>query len=76
MSYLMLRGEAHLRIENYEAGLIDYAKIVEADNKNVIALVNFAAALIRCNKQNDAKEILEYTLDLAPDNFDAHINLC
>lgn len=76
MSYLMLRGEAHLRMENYEAGLVDYAKVVEADNKNTTALVNFAAALIRCNRQNDAKEILEYTLELAPDNFDAHINLC
>ena len=74
--FLMMRGEAHLRIENYEAGLVDYAKVVEADNKNITALVNFAAALIRCNKQNDAKDILEYVLELDPDSFDAHINLC
>ena len=58
-NYLLMRGEAHLRLENYEAGLVDFAKVVEADNKNITALINFAAALIRCNKQNDAKEILE-----------------
>jgi len=76
MKFLMMRGEAYLRIENYEAGLVDFAKVVEADNKNITALVNFAAALIRCNKQNDAKDILEYVLELDPDSFDAHINLC
>jgi tetratricopeptide (TPR) repeat protein len=76
MKYLILRGEAHLRIENYEAGLIDYAKVVEVENKNITALVNFAAALIRCNKQSDAKDVLEYVLELDPDSFDAHINLC
>lgn len=76
MKFLMMRGEAYLRIENYEAGLVDFAKVVEVDNKNIKALVNFAAALIRCNKQNDAKDILEYVLELDPDSFDAHINLC
>ncbi len=75
-NYLLMRGEAHLRLENYEAGLVDFAKVVEADNKNITALVNFAAALIRCNKQNDAKDILEYVLELDPESFDAHINLC
>ena len=75
-NYLLMRGEAHLRLENYEAGLVDFAKVVEADNKNITALINFAAALIRCNKQNDAKDILEYVLELDPESFDAHINLC
>jgi tetratricopeptide (TPR) repeat protein len=75
-NYLLMRGEAHLRLENYEAGLVDFAKVVEVDNKNIAALVNFAAALIRCNKHSDAKDILEYVLELEPDSFDAHINLC
>jgi tetratricopeptide (TPR) repeat protein len=74
--YLMMRGEAHLRSENYESGLVDFAKVVEADSKNIRALVNFAVALIRCNKQNDAKDILEYVLELDPESYDAHINLC
>jgi len=73
---LMTRGEAHLRSENFEAGLTDLAKVVEADNKNIVALVNFSVALIRCNMQNDAKPVLEYVLELDPQNFDAHINLC
>ena len=76
LSYISKRGEAHLGAENFEAGLIDYAKLVEADNTNIVSLINFAAALIRCNKQEDAKEILEFVLDLDPQNFDAHINLC
>ena len=76
IAYLSKRGEAHLRIENFDAGLIDYAKVVEADNTNVTALVNFSAALIRCNQQANAKEILEYALELDPENFDANINLC
>lgn len=76
LKYLMMRGEAHLRLENHEAGLVDYAKVVEADPQNKTALINFAVALIRCNKQNDAKDILEYILELDPNNFDAHINLC
>jgi tetratricopeptide (TPR) repeat protein len=73
---LMSRGEAHLRSENFEAGLLDLAKVVEADNKNVTALINFSVALIRCNMQIDAKPVLEYVLELDPQNFDAHINLC
>jgi len=73
---LMLRGEAHLRLENFESALLDLAKVVEAENKNITALVNFSVALIRCNMQIDAKPVLEYVLELDPKNFDAHINLC
>ena len=73
---LMMRGEAYLRGEQFEAGLIDYAKVVELDNTNKVALVNFGVALIRCNRQPDAKDILEYLLDIDPKNFDAQINLC
>jgi len=76
MKYLQLRGEAYLKSEQYELGLIDLAKVVEVDNKNIPALVNFSAALIRCNRQPDAKDILEYILELDPENFDARINLC
>jgi hypothetical protein len=72
----MLRGEAYLRLENYESALRDLAKVVEADDKNITALVNFSVALIRCNMQTDAKPVLEYVLELDPKNFDAHINLC
>jgi len=72
----MSRGEAHLRNENFEDGLKDLAKVVEADNKNITALVNFSVALIRCNMQAEAKPVLEYVLELDPKNFDAHINLC
>ena len=76
IKYLMMRGEAFLRIENYESGLIDYAKVVEADDRNITALVNFSVALIRTNNQNQAKNILEYVIELDSNNFDAHINLC
>ena len=76
LNLLMLRGEAHLRLENFESALLDLAKVVEADNKNITALVNFSVALIRCNMQNDAKPVLEYVLELDTQNFDAHINLC
>ena len=75
VSHLMMRGEAYLRSEQFDAALADYAKVVEIDNKNITALNNFAVALIRCNKQNNAKEILEYVLEIEPSNFDAHINL-
>jgi len=73
---LMARGEAYLRSENFEAGLTDLAKVVEADSQNITALVNFSVALIRCNMQSEAKPVLEYVLELDPKNFDAHINLC
>jgi tetratricopeptide (TPR) repeat protein len=73
---LMMRGEAYLHLEQFEAGLIDFAKVVELDNTNKVALVNFGVALIRCNRQPDAKDILEYLLDIDPENFDALINLC
>ena len=58
LNLLMLRGEAHLRLENFESALRDLAKVVEADNKNITALVNFSVALIRCSMQNDAKPVL------------------
>ena len=76
LNLLMLRGEAHLRLENFESALSDLAKVVEVDSKNIIALVNFSVALIRCNMQQDAKPVLEYVLEIDPKNFDAHINLC
>ena len=75
ITYLMLRGEAYLHIEKYDLALIDFAKIVELDNINIVALINFGVSLIRTKRQADAKEILEYVLQLSPDNFDAHINL-
>jgi tetratricopeptide (TPR) repeat protein len=75
ITYLMLRGEAYLHIEKYDLALIDFAKVVEIDNKNITALINFGVSLIRTKRQADAKEILEYVLQLSPANFDAHINL-
>ena len=73
---LMMRGEAYLHLERFESGLIDFAKVVELDNTNKVALVNFGVSLIRCNRQPDAKDILEYLLEIDPNNFDALINLC
>lgn len=74
-SGLMLRGEAFLRNEQFELALIDYAKVVETDNKNILALNNFSLALIRCNKPHEAKEIIQYIHELDPDNFGGFINL-
>lgn len=76
IEFLMMRGEAYLHLERFESGLIDFAKVVELDNTNKIALVNFGVALIRCQRQPDAKDILEYLLEIDPNNFDALINLC
>ena len=74
-SGLMLRGEAFLRNEQFKLALIDYAKVVELDNKNILALNNFSLALIRCNKPHEAKEIIQYMHELDPDNFGGFINL-
>lgn len=74
-SCLLMRGEAYLRSEQFENALTDYAKVVEADNKNILALNNFSLALIRCNKPHEAKEIIQYIHELDPDNFGAFINL-
>jgi tetratricopeptide (TPR) repeat protein len=71
----MMRGEAYLRSEEFENALSDYAKVVEADNKNILALNNFSLALIRCNKPDEAKEIIEYVHELDPENFAGFINL-
>ena len=73
---LMMRGEAYLRSENFELALVDYAKVVEADNKNITALVNFSVALIRCGQHENARNILEYVLELDSNKYDAYINLC
>jgi len=75
LSGLMLRGEVFLRNEQFELALIDYAKVVEIDTKNILALNNFSLALIRCNKPHEAKEIIEYIHELDPDNFGGFINL-
>lgn len=74
-SCLMMRGEAYLRSEQFENALTDYAQVVEADNKNILALNNFSLALTRCNKPHEAKEIIRYVHELDPDNFAGFINL-
>jgi len=75
ISGLMLRGEAFLRSEKFEAALSDYAKVVEADSKNILALNNFSLALIRCGKPHEAKDVIAYVHELDPNNFPAYINL-
>jgi tetratricopeptide (TPR) repeat protein len=75
ITYLTRRGECHLRLENYTSGLQDFAKLVQIDNKNLIALGNFGVALIRTGKINEAKDILEYALDIDPNRYDTYINL-
>ena len=72
---LTRRGECNLRVENFTAGLQDFAKLVQINNKNITALGNFGIALMRTNKINDAKEILEYALEVNPNNYDTYINL-
>lgn len=75
ISGLMLRGEAYLRGEQFECALTDYAKVVEADSKNILALNNFSLALIRCGKPHEAKEVIAYVHELDSNNFPAFINL-
>jgi len=75
LEYYFKRANVFLRLQRFEEGLKDYAFIVNKDNANIGALTNFGACLFRCNKINEAKEILEYTLEISPDNFDALINL-
>lgn len=72
---LMLRGEAFLRDEKFEEALIDYAKVVEKNSKNILALNNFSLALIGCNRYSEAKEIINHVLTLHAGNFPALINL-
>ena len=76
ISYRLKRGEAHFIKEDFQTGLRDFAKAVELDHKNIQAVINFGAALIRCNQPHEAKEILDYALELDPNSFDAYINLC
>jgi tetratricopeptide (TPR) repeat protein len=76
LSYRMKRGEAYFRKEDFQTGLQDFAKAVELDHKNIQAVINFGAALIRCNQPLEAKEILDYALELDPNSFDAYVNLC
>jgi len=71
----MHRGSAYMHLENFELALADYAKVVQANNSHVGALSNFGVALIRCNKIHEASEILEYALELDPNNFDVLINI-
>jgi tetratricopeptide (TPR) repeat protein len=75
ISGLMIRGEAYLRSEQFESALTDYAKVVESDNKNILALNNFSLALIRCGKPHEAKDVIAYVHELDPKNFPAYINL-
>jgi tetratricopeptide (TPR) repeat protein len=76
LTYLQLRGEAYLRLEQFELAIRDFARIVSEDNRNINALINFGSCLIRCNQYDQAKDILEYILELDPNNLNAHINIC
>jgi tetratricopeptide (TPR) repeat protein len=76
MRFRMLRSEAYLRSELFEKALPDLAEVVGVDNTNIGALNNFAVALLKCRKFNEAKDIFEYLIELEPTHLDSRINLC
>ena len=68
--YLLLMGEALMRNEQFSQAVQFFAKVVETDNKNIRALNNFGAALVRNRQLEEARDILLYALELAPDSID------
>lgn len=68
-------GNSLMEQENYEAASKIYAKILEKQPKNSVALNNLGAALVRMGRTSDAKKILEYALEINPKDFNARINL-
>ena len=60
--YLLLLGEGLMRNEQFSDALPFFAKVVEKDNKNLRALNNFGAALLRNKHLEEAKEILLWRL--------------
>ena len=68
-------GHICMEVEQFDMATRVFAKILEMEPKNLVALSNLGGSLIRVGRLQDARAILEYVLELDPKNLHARINL-
>lgn len=75
LTELIDQGNQLMENEEFELATIKYAKVLESQPSNYVALSNLGAALVRMGKYDDAKSILEYALEINPTEVNARINM-
>lgn len=75
LSKLIEKGNQLMGNEDFESASKMYAKVLEAQPSNYVALSNLGAALIRLGRIYEAKCILEYAIELNPKDVNARLNM-
>ena len=68
-------GEILMRNEMFDLASRIYAKIIEIDDKNIIALSNLGGTLVNLQQHPYAESVLRYALELDPNYTPALINI-
>ena len=68
-------GEILMRNEMFDLASRIYAKIIEIDDKNIIALSNLGGTLVNLQQYPYAESVLRYALELDPNYTPALINI-
>lgn len=72
---LIKQGNILMERESFEEASLIYARVINKQPKNSVALSNLGASLIKLGKISEATSILEYALELNPQDSNARINL-
>lgn len=68
-------GNQLMEEEKFDGAAEMYAKVVQLQPSNPVALSNLGAALVKAGRIHEAKIVLEYALELNPKDINARINL-
>ena len=68
-------GEILMRKEMFDLASRIYAKIIEIDGKNIVALSNLGGTLVNLQQHSYAESVLRYALELDPNYTPALINI-
>ncbi|MFA5859364.1 MAG: tetratricopeptide repeat protein [Elusimicrobiota bacterium] len=68
------RGNAYMRMKEYERAIEDYTQVLELEDKNVSAYTNRGNARFLMNKYDEAIQDYDHALVLSPGNAAAYTN--
>ncbi len=71
----ILRGKQAFEAERFSEAQIEFQKVLEAEPKNITALVNLGSTYVKLGKGSEAVKLFEEALRVQPLNINARYNL-